>query len=362
MVTGIGDIEQVVLRVPNTDFTFKVTGHKKDESVLRTLRESEGYYEEWVYSIINSLLPHDAVVMDIGAHIGVISLLMAKIAKSGKIIAFEASPENYALLVKNITDNFIKNIQPENLAIYNKETTLTINHVEEFSGGAFLSGPRSSYRDDRARTYHVKAVRLDDWARENNINRLDFIKMDVEGTEKASIEGSLEVLKKFRPYLIIEFNLYTIKNIQNEDPLDLFFLLKETFPYIFMVNRTHLWLTELSGFNDLLRLTQFENGVLDLFCTFSRDLYRTNTFFIKTASEIIENNIILEKDRIIAEKESTLREKDGIIEEKEKNLKEKDKIIEEENNAIQALLESKSFKIGRFITYPYRKIRDILLK
>lgn len=322
--------EQLILRVPNTSLTFKITGHKKDESVLRILRKSDGYYEEWGYAVINSLLPDDAIVMDIGAHIGVISLLMANKAKSGKVISFEPSPDNYALLVKNISDNCMENIRPVNLAMYNEERILSINHVEEFSGGTFLSGTGSSYRDDRAKISQVNAVRLDDWVSRNNIDRLDLIKMDAEGTEKAAIEGAAEVLTRFRPHLIIEFNLYTIQNIQNEDPMDLLFLLKEIFPYIFIIDQTQFRLTD-SSLKDILKLTQFENGIVDLFCTFSRDIYRSNTFFIESPSWY--------KDRIINDK---------------------DRIINDKDNAIKALMSNKSFQIGRAITYPYRKIRDIL--
>lgn len=87
----------------------------------------------------------------------------------------------------NIEQNNIKNIFPYKIALFDSNTELTFSYVEEFSGGAFCSV--TGVDDPRASHERVKAQKLDDFIKSNKIERIDLIKIDVEGAEINVIQG-----------------------------------------------------------------------------------------------------------------------------------------------------------------------------
>jgi hypothetical protein len=54
-------------------------------------------------------------------------------------------------------------------------------------------------------------IQLDQWAEENNIDRLDFVKIDVDGFEVDVLEGARQTLKRFRPQIMMEFAPYVFR-------------------------------------------------------------------------------------------------------------------------------------------------------
>jgi FkbM family methyltransferase len=65
----------------------------------------------------------------------------------------------------------------------------------------------TSYKEkdeENSYTETVKVVKLDDWAKSKNIQKIDFIKIDVEGNEMKTLFGGKETIQKFRPTLMVE--------------------------------------------------------------------------------------------------------------------------------------------------------------
>ena len=59
-------------------------------------------------------------IIDIGAHVGLFSLLVSQLCKTGKILSFEPVRENFNLLVSNLKLNHIENVLPFNMAVSKK--------------------------------------------------------------------------------------------------------------------------------------------------------------------------------------------------------------------------------------------------
>ena len=152
-------------------------------------------YEPVEVALIKFLLKPEHMALDIGAHIGYFTVLMAK--HCFKVIAFEPERLNFATLQKNI--NLINNV-----ILYNAA-------VMEFSGQKSLygcdnnSGMHRMYQS-RWTPYTwdiVRTVRLDEIL---NHEQIDFIKMDIEGAEYAALKGMQYILKNSKPILLMEFH------------------------------------------------------------------------------------------------------------------------------------------------------------
>jgi len=141
------------------------------------------------------------VVFDVGAHIGSFTLLAAEAAKEGGVYAFEPHPDNYRLLEENISLNNITNVFSEQKAVWSKEKELTI-HLTKFKTN------NSAYKREglEGGEITVESKTIEDVMREHNIERINFLKLDCEGSEfeiiKSLKAGTLERIDK----LVFEFH------------------------------------------------------------------------------------------------------------------------------------------------------------
>lgn len=122
------------------------------------------------------------VILDLGANLGIISILLSKKFPQTKIYSFEASPINYQNFVKNIEDNNCTNISPFNLAVWSTTgDTIEIPTSPTNSGGSSIY-----YKPEFFNQYpvsKVKTISLEDIFNQNNIKNCKLLKIDVEGAE-----------------------------------------------------------------------------------------------------------------------------------------------------------------------------------
>jgi len=138
-------------------------------------------YDEMLY-ILESLRIDD-VFIDIGANIGIYSLLASSVITKGNIYAFEPFPMSYIRLEENIRLNDIRNIQVVKKIVSNDsrfeyfktEKESEINHI--------------AYKD-KERLTRISSVKLDDFINKNNIKNISLMKIDVEGAEMKVLQGA----------------------------------------------------------------------------------------------------------------------------------------------------------------------------
>lgn len=197
---------------PNTYF-------KKGETLRICNRNKVNYkldlydYMQWsIYfynkndSSLNLLkyIKNDDIFFDIGGNIGQTALNVAKkIGKNGKVYCFEPFPENYDSLLFNLKLNTsINNIIPENIALGENETILEMykSCIGNSGGNRIVSD--ATYKNESA--IGVRVTTLDNYCKENKIEKINFIKIDVEGFELKVLNGAINTLKNLSPKLYIE--------------------------------------------------------------------------------------------------------------------------------------------------------------
>ncbi len=138
--------------------------------------------------------------LDIGANIGVYTLLAASKIHSGSIYSFEALPKNYTRLQENIEFNQFKHVKTYAIAVSNQTGTVALNLAE----GDSMPFITHSATDT---TITVPTDTLDNLLQNQSLANLTLAKMDIEGAEILALKGALSLLKQQRPYVwILEVN------------------------------------------------------------------------------------------------------------------------------------------------------------
>jgi len=118
----------------------------------------------------------DDVVVDIGANIGIFSIF-AYFNGASKIISYEPDPVSFKDLQKNIKINNIHTIKPVNLAITNKNIFVKLYTYKNNGGNSVFNN------DKGGKAIKVRSIKLKDVFKQNKISKIDFLKMDCEGSE-----------------------------------------------------------------------------------------------------------------------------------------------------------------------------------
>ena len=205
---GVGDITVSVRDIDGA--SFPIIGGSADEGVLASIQRSDGNYEPHLLRVLGRLLQPDAVCLDIGANIGVISVFMARHCIDGVVHAFEPGQETAGYLSTNVEANGLGNVRVHRVGLYDRDGTLVLNYNEHHPGGAFISDTEAS--DGAPESIQVQT--LDTWAAHVGLERLDVIKMDVEGAELRVLAGGRETLRRFRPVIVLECNPVPLRRFQ----------------------------------------------------------------------------------------------------------------------------------------------------
>lgn len=142
-------------------------------------------------------LTQGMVVIDAGAHVGSFSLLASQlVGPAGRVLAVEPETHNYQCLCKTIEINGLSNVIPVQKAV---------GHTEG-EGQLFLAERTGAHSLLFVRTgdsVTVPLTTIDKLCEEQGLERLDFLKIDVEGFEPQVLEGAQKSIVNFRPVLSI---------------------------------------------------------------------------------------------------------------------------------------------------------------
>ncbi|OCA80282.1 hypothetical protein BBH99_15965 [Chryseobacterium contaminans] len=173
-----------------------------------------GDYEKNEIDYLYSVLQDGGFFIDIGGNIGVFSLNASKIVgKEGRVYAFEAFKPNYEKFSQHLSINRFNNVILEHLAVADKNDYIEILYNENYGN----VGMASSYLENFTAKEKVKSIILDDYVRNQQIPRIDLIKIDIEGGEFAALLGMQEILTHYKPKIIIEINNIALKNSSHSE-------------------------------------------------------------------------------------------------------------------------------------------------
>lgn len=163
-----------------------------------------GCYEPHVCKCLETLLADGDVFVDIGAHIGYVTAIAAqRVGSHGRVFSFEPDPFLHERLARNVAHR--PWVQTFRCAIW-KETGAQI-FERSSSEGESGWGTLTSVRDlKKGEHIDVHSTSLDDWAIRSQVDRIQAIKIDAEGSEISILEGASDTIARLRPIIIMELN------------------------------------------------------------------------------------------------------------------------------------------------------------
>ncbi len=132
------------------------------------------------------------VVLDCGAFTGNTTLYFSrKTGPKGYVHSFEPGNKTYRQLEANVAHMNLSNVSTHNLAL--SDRVGEVGFLEDGSPGARIGGGLQ----------HVPSATIDAFVKRHGLNKVDFIKMDIEGAELDALKGSMETCRRFKPQLAI---------------------------------------------------------------------------------------------------------------------------------------------------------------
>ena len=193
MATNTKGAKRMIVNIPGTKLKFDLRDeYDTDPIVVREI------FDENVYEVKDTHFNRGGVVVDIGANIGTFAIYAGQYAN--KVYAIEPEPHNLEALKNNIALNSMEeNVIPLPYGISDYKGTAVIHD----------SGGGSSIKDDGAFGAEIEVMSLNDLFALYNIDSVDVLKIDVEGSELEIILGaSRENLNKCK-YITMEFDVRT---------------------------------------------------------------------------------------------------------------------------------------------------------
>jgi FkbM family methyltransferase len=161
-----------------------------NSSLLRLFMLGRGYLEEYVPR-------EEDVVIDVGAYTGDTALIFSRlVGEKGRVIAFEPDSHSFRKLVKNIKALRLKNVVALKRLLWSRKAVVKFAETNAIGSSVFLL-------EECGRIRRIRATTLDEEVRRLNLDRVDFIKMDVEGAEIEVLKGARRTLREKTPHLAI---------------------------------------------------------------------------------------------------------------------------------------------------------------
>jgi len=184
--------------IVQTNFGFRIKINPVFDKNIENVIYERGVYEIGTVKVLQSFLSKNDVFVDAGANIGFLSLVAAaKIGNKGQVHSFEPVPSTFDILKKNKAINNFEQIKLHSFALGNKKESVSIYAESENRGGASIMNKHST------QGIEIQVERLDDI---DAVQRIDVLKIDVEGYELEVLKGAENKIKKNRPKLIIEYS------------------------------------------------------------------------------------------------------------------------------------------------------------
>lgn len=154
----------------------------------------EQNYEKFMLQLVEE----NSVIFDVGANIGYYTVQFSEIS-DGEIYAFEPMDYQYRTLQKNLELNSLTNIHPV------KKIVSNTNGSEKIYFSGMENTAASSLVNKTDQYEEIQCITLDDFCKDNEIEAIDLIKIDVEGYELKALKGLQSMLKNQKiSHLFIE--------------------------------------------------------------------------------------------------------------------------------------------------------------
>jgi FkbM family methyltransferase len=208
---------------------FEIYG---DDDYLRGVGEE---FEPNTVDIFSQLCRRDSRVLDVGSNIGMTALALSQICPDGKIVAIEPLPRTFQYLTRNVAKSGASNVKTYNFALGSAEgSVLMQGHPSNFAC-SFVADSYSIPTSDHF-SQQVPVKRLDDVFPQLSLDRLDLLKIDVEGFELEVLAGAAETLNIYKPIIFMEMNHWCLNIFRRMSIPEFRERLMQIFPCIYAID------------------------------------------------------------------------------------------------------------------------------
>lgn len=157
-----------------------------------------GNWERKVTRIFEQRIRPGSTIYDLGANYGMHTLLFSKlVGPSGRVYAFEPNPEIFAALKEQLRLNGMTTVIPVCKAVSSDRGEAWFDAAHHGGAGHLSIG---------SGTFKVETTSLDDFVFRDRERPPDFLKIDIEGAESSALRGAANVIKRYRPDMVIELH------------------------------------------------------------------------------------------------------------------------------------------------------------
>jgi FkbM family methyltransferase len=151
-----------------------------------------GIYENYEREIFRQFCKPGSTVVDVGANVGLYTVIAAsRVGKDGKVIAIEPHPESYRYLQKTIEANGLSRVKTFNVALGDRRRKIDLYLTDENKADSRIydvTGQRPKIT--------AEMIGLDELLAENEIDTVQLVKMDIQGSEGLALRGMLKTLAR----------------------------------------------------------------------------------------------------------------------------------------------------------------------
>lgn len=202
-VTNLGD--RLLVGCRHRNLVFYIDARDK---VIGPRFVVDGEYEPATTKFVMSHVRPDDTCIDVGANFGYYTCLFAHLAWKGHVIGFEADRATFEMLVDNVAINWSEDVvRLVNTAVAAGAGRLTMQRWIDRPANTGVLQPRTEVAPGylpKTEEFEVDTVALDSFV--DDLDRVDLVKIDVEGGETLVVRGMSELVAKFRPAVLLEWS------------------------------------------------------------------------------------------------------------------------------------------------------------
>lgn len=226
-------------------------------------------HEQETAAQFRRLIQPGMIVLDVGAHVGYYARLSSQlVGENGRVIAFEPHPRTFEYLMRNVTS--LLNVTTIQAAVAETEGTAELYDYLMMSASGSLHYDETlvdlqrahATKDDIAprlaqglpvQTYTVRTAPIDSILEELGVNRVDFVKMDIEGAEMGALRGMKRTISESPELkLIMEYNPVALRAFDNQPEAALNEVLGMGFSHVAIIQKDGT-LTDITGQQDTIK-------------------------------------------------------------------------------------------------------------
>jgi FkbM family methyltransferase len=176
--------------------------HVTDTEHSQLLMRYLGTFEPHCLAYLHKYAKPGSTVIDVGANIGLYTVEASRsVGPTGRVISIEAAPSHARSVESSAELNGARNVTVINSAVGSEDGEATLTLPAGGNLGMFTLGAVAG-----THSFKVRVRTIDEILKEQNVSSVEFMKMDIEGSEFKALSGAQNTIEKYKPPILIELN------------------------------------------------------------------------------------------------------------------------------------------------------------